>query len=210
VTAHPLTDAYLAQLRAEFPRFRLVPKSESALSHWIDAALRLITLGGQRQFMSHYHTVIGETLYVPAAWRHTADVDRVIVLRHERVHLLQRRRYGTLGMALLYLLPWFPLGLAYGRARLEWEAYVETLHATRELKGAGAVRGPELRREILRRFVGPDYGWMWPFPKQVGSWYDAALAALDGAPAKACPPVQDLDSMRPDSMPDGTEQEGRS
>ena len=68
---------------------------------------------------------------------------------------------------------------AGGRARLEWEAYQETLAATAELVGLEAARSPALKRRIVGRFVGPDYGWMWPFPKQVGRWYDAAMVRLE-------------------------------
>jgi hypothetical protein len=91
----------------------------------------------------------------------------------------QRRRYGMTGMALLYLLPFFPLGLAYGRARLEWEAYEETLRATAEYLGIQAVRSPELRAHLIERFTGPDYGWMWPFPGSVGRWIDAAVRDIE-------------------------------
>jgi hypothetical protein len=174
---------FLAQLSAEFPGFRLRYKRDSALCRAIHAALLLLTFGGQRDFLSGYYTVLGETLYVPDSWDDLPDVDRVILLRHERVHLRQRRRYGSVGMALLYLLPFLPLGLAYGRARLEWEAYRETLRATLELKGHSAAFDPVLRRRIVTRFTGPDYGWMWPFRRGVERWYDACLAELDASPA---------------------------
>src|SRR5690606_30517173 len=107
----------------------------------------------------------------------------VILLRHERVHLRQRRRYGTIGMGLLYLLPFFPLGLAYGRARIEWEAYRETLRATAELAGLARARDAALRERIITRFTGPDYGWMWPFRRTIERWYDAAIAELERDPA---------------------------
>ena len=180
-SATPLSDALIADIESEFPHFRILSKAGSLLSKAIDIALRLLTFGGQRQYMTRYHTVIGDTLYVPATWSQLDDRGRVILLRHERVHLRQRRRYTTVGMAFLYLLPFLPLGLAYGRARLEWEAYVETLRATAELEGVARARSPALKREIVRRFTGPDYGWMWPFPSQVGRWYDEALAELEGA-----------------------------
>jgi hypothetical protein len=171
--------ALLAEVQREFPRFRIVPKSRSALARTIDLALKLVTFGGQSRFLTHYHTVLGEVLYVPDGWEQAAALDRAITLRHERVHLRQRRRYGTVGMALLYLLPFFPLGLAYGRARLEWEAYRETILATAELKGAAAARSPELRRRIVEQFTSAAYGWMWPFPRAVGRWIDRTLAELE-------------------------------
>ncbi|MDF3071419.1 MAG: hypothetical protein K0R38_7020, partial [Polyangiaceae bacterium] len=86
------SERFLAELKREFPAFRIVAKRGDSLSRVIDAALRLITLNGQRQYLSHYHTVIGDTLYVPHTWDALGDLDRVILLRHERVHLRQRRR----------------------------------------------------------------------------------------------------------------------
>ncbi|HWA77854.1 MAG TPA: hypothetical protein VG937_36215 [Polyangiaceae bacterium] len=168
-------DRFITELCSEFPRFRIVYKRSSPLCHALHAGLLLVTLGGQRRFLSGYYTVLGDTLYVPDSWDSLGSADRVILLRHERVHLRQRRRYGALGMALLYLLPFFPLGLAYGRARIEWEAYTETLRATAELLGLEAARDPALRARIVSRFTGPDYGWMWPFRSQVERWYQSAL-----------------------------------
>jgi hypothetical protein len=168
----------LDELNREFPKFRIVYKRESSLSRLIDALLRVLTLGRMTRFMTVYHTVIGSTLYVPDSWDALQSVDRVILLRHERVHLRQRRRFSFLGLAFLYLIPWLPLGLAYGRARIEWEAYRETLAATLELKGTAALRDPRLREHVIQRFTGPDYGWMWPFRAQVEAWYDAAVSKL--------------------------------
>jgi hypothetical protein len=175
---HPQTELLLADMLREFPRFRIVDKAGSRFSMLIDAALRLVTLGAQRHYMTRYHTVIGDTLYVCGAWHTMSDVARVILLRHERVHLRQRRRYGMLPFALLYLIPFLPLGLAYGRARLEWEAYTETLRATAELRGLDALADAALRREIVRRFVSGDYGWMWPFSRTIERWFDQAVQEI--------------------------------
>jgi len=169
----------IAEITAEFPKFRCVKKSDSLFSRVIAGSLLIVTFGSQRRYLSHYHTVIGYTFYTPASWESTPDEDRVIVLRHERVHLRQRRRYGFPLMAFLYLIPFFPIGLAYGRARLEWEAYSETLRATAELRGLASARSATLRQAILERFTGGDYGWMWPFRRMVERWYDALLAELE-------------------------------
>jgi len=174
----PSSAELIAEIAREFPGFRLVSKRESPLSLLLDVLLRLVTLGAQSQFLTHYHTVLGYRLYTPDSWATAAEVDRVIVLRHERVHLRQRRRYGFFLMAFLYLIPFFPLGLAYGRARIEWEAYEETLRATAELCGLERARSRELRAGIVGRFTGGAYGWMWPFRSQVERWYDRALAEL--------------------------------
>lgn len=188
-----IVEDFVAAITREFPAFRIVPKAGDRLSRLIDVTLRIVTFGGQRHYMTRYHTVLGDTLYVPLSWPAMAPIDKVILLRHERVHLRQRRRYGFLPMAFLYLVPWFPLGLAYYRARIEWEAYTETLAATAELKGIEAARDPGLREHIIQRFLGPDYGWMWPFRRQIEGWYDEALAGLN-SPAR---PVKDSHSPPP-------------
>jgi hypothetical protein len=173
----------LQEMQAEFPRFRIVPKRGNRLSRLIDVLLKTVTLGGQSQYLTHYHTVIGDTLYVPSSWESTSAVRKMITLRHERVHLRQRRRYSFIGMAILYLVPILPIGLALGRARLEWEAYRETLRATFELEGRQALLDPALREHVVSQFVGAAYGWMWPFRRQVERWYDEALAAIcDASP----------------------------
>lgn len=179
MTAVSLTDEFLTELKAEFPRFRLVHKRGDAFSRAIDLALKLVTLGAQREYLTHYHTVIFNTLYVPYCWDDEPDVERVITLRHERVHLRQVRRYGPVLMTVLYLLPIFPIGLAYGRARIEWEAYTETIRATAELRGIAAARSPHLREHIVKQFMSGAYGWMWPFRRQVNAWYDLALAQIE-------------------------------
>jgi hypothetical protein len=180
-----LSDDLIDEIRSEFPRFRIVQKSESRLSRAIDIVLKIVTLWGQRDFMSRYHTVIADTLYVPGRWEDASDMDRAITLVHERVHLRQRRRYGDVVMTLLYLFAFFPLGLAYGRARIEWEAYAETLRATAALRGMQAAEDPAFRERIVRQFTGPAYGWMWPFPRTINRWYDEALEAICREAARA-------------------------
>ena len=174
-----LTERFLEEINAEFPRFRVVRKRDSGFSKLIDGVLKVVTFGGQRQYMTHYHTVIANTLYVPDAWDHEADLERVCVLRHERVHLRQTRRYTMAGMTFLYLMPIFPIGLAYGRARIEWEAYEETLRATAELLGIEAARSPRLQRHIVDQFVGGSYGYMWPFRSQVEGWVREAMTQIE-------------------------------
>jgi hypothetical protein len=169
----PLATGLLLEIRAEFPSFEILPKRDSALQRAIHHLLTVLTLGGQRVYLTRYHTVMFGKLWVPDSWERMADADRYILLRHERVHLRQRARMGDLVMAFVYLVPFFPLGLAWGRARIEWEAYVETIRATAELFGRPAAE--RLRPEIVRRFTSGDYGWMWPFPRMVNAWFDRAL-----------------------------------
>jgi hypothetical protein len=176
-------ETLLEDIRHEFPGFALIPKRESALQHAIAVALAIVTMGGQRRYLTDYHTVLFGKLYVPDVWDDRMDDDaRTILLRHERVHLRQRARMGDFAMALVYLVPFFPIFLAWGRARIEWEAYVETIRATAELRGLHAARA--LEEEIVRRYTGPDYGWMWPFATTVRRWFAGVIAELEAEAAK--------------------------
>lgn len=168
------TERFIDEIKLEFPSFAIRKKRESMLQRLIHVALAVITLGGQRVYITRYHTVLWGTLWVPDAWDTMSDADRYILLRHERVHLRQRKRMGDLLMTWVYLVPFFPLFFAWGRARIEWEAYVETIRATAEVLGIDAAAN--LRPQIVRRFTGPEYGWMWPFPRAVNAWFDEALA----------------------------------
>jgi hypothetical protein len=123
-------------------------------------------------------TTLGHTIYVPDDFDGWSEARACQILRHEAVHVAQFERLGWPLMVLLYGLLPLPLGLAYFRARLEWEPYEETQRAVAELEGIEAARSPALRAELLRRFTGPDYGWMWPFPATVSRWIDEALEAL--------------------------------
>jgi hypothetical protein len=174
VTLH---EDLLADIHAEFPRFAIHYKRDSRLQRAIGRFLHAITFGAQSTYTTRYFTAMFGNLYVPDTWDAMGDADRYVLLRHERVHLRQRRRMSDVGMAIIYLIPFFPLFLAYGRARIEWEAYEETLRATAEVKGLAAARA--LKGEILRRYTGGDYGWMWPFPKAVGRWFDEAIQAIE-------------------------------
>lgn len=171
-------ESYLEGLRREFPGLRVVRKRDDPLSRAIDVALRVVTFGAQRSFLTSYVTTLGRTIYVPDEWDGRAADDRYVTLRHEAVHLRQFRRLGPVVMALLYLFPILPMGLALGRARLEWEAYRETLRATADVHGVAALDDPALTDRIVRQFTSGAYGWMWPFPGTVRRWIADAKRAI--------------------------------
>jgi len=177
--SEPIDEAYVAQLRGEFPRLRIIDKADDGLSKLIDVALKAITFGGQSAFMTRYVTTIRRTIYLPEGWRSRTPESRYITLRHEAVHLRQFRRYGLIGTALIYLIPILPMGLAWGRARLEWEAYAETLRATAEVHGIDAARSPTLHEYIRKQFTGPAYGWMWPFDRAVQGWINQVVSDFE-------------------------------
>jgi hypothetical protein len=171
-------DAYVAALRAEFPRFRIVRKDRSALHRAIHRALIAITLGQMTSYLDSYQTTIGSTVYVTADWDDQDPDVRYVTLRHEAVHLRQFRRFTLPGMAVLYLLVPLPLGLAWFRAWFEKAAYAESIRAAAEVWGPDHPRRAAYRSRILDQFTGASYGWMWPFRGSLERWYDQVLAGL--------------------------------
>ena len=171
-------ETYFEEMQREIGALRIVHKENDRFSQFLGSLLRVVTLGQMSTYVTQYTTVLGHTMYVPKGWDQRSDTERYVTLRHEAVHFRQMKRYGQIGMALMYALPFFPLGLAYGRARIEWEAYAETIRAIAEVDGIEAARHPKLRAHIVKQFTGASYGWMWPFPKAIHSWIDSELARI--------------------------------
>jgi len=171
-------DRLVEALRVEFPGFRIVRKDRSRLHRAIHHALLVLTLGQMRSYLGSFQTTIGRTVYVTAAWDDWAADRRYVTLRHEAVHLRQFRRFTLPGMALLYVLLPLPMGLAWFRAYFEKQAYAETIRATAEVWGLAHARRPALRTHVISQFLGPTYGWMWPFRSHLERWYDGVLASL--------------------------------
>ena len=169
----------LEDIRVEFPRFRLIQKSESPLHKFIHRALWCLTFGQMTSYLEGYQTTLGSRVYVTSDWTTRSYDSRIVILRHELIHIRQFKRYTFLGMALLYLLVPLPMGLSYFRALFEKEAYAESIRATAEINGPGAAHSDSMRRHIIQQFTGASYGWMWPFPKDLHQWYDDVLASLD-------------------------------
>lgn len=168
------------EIRKEFPSFKLVRKRDSRLMKLIAGFLRLITLGRQSTFQTSYITTIGCTVYAPESWFDSGDTNRIITLRHERVHMRQRRMFTMPLFTFLYLLFPLPGGLAYFRTMFEMEAYEETIRATVELypNGAQLVLKREAKLQMVENFIGPGYFWMWPFRERIERWYDDTVTKV--------------------------------
>ena len=171
-------DALVRDLRAEFPRFRIVRKHDSAMHRAIHQVLRVATAGRMTTYLDSFQTTIGSTVYVTRDWDDLHADRRYITLRHEAVHLRQFRALTLPGMALLYVLLPLPMGLSWFRAHFEKEAYAESVRAAAEVYGPEYPATPAFRASILEQFTGASYGWMWPFRAGLERWYDQVLASL--------------------------------
>ena len=171
-------DRLLDEMRAEFPRLRIIPKPESRFQRAIHKLLIVISFGQMRDYLDGYHTTVGQRIYVTGDWDQKSRDRKYLVLRHELVHVRQFRRWSLPVMAILYLLLPLPVGLAWFRAHFEKQAYAESIRGAAELYGIDHVKAGEFREDIISQFTGPSYGFMWPFRRAVERWYDGVLAGL--------------------------------
>lgn len=98
---------------------------------------------------------IGDTVYSPDG--HTPSPSTIA---HETVHVEQWARMG-LWFPIVYFLGGLPVFLAYGRWRLEREAYLV------QIKHHGMTID-----EAVKALWSPLYWWCWP-PKLMRAWFEA-------------------------------------
>lgn len=170
----------LEETEKEFSGFKLVQKTDSRLMKIISTLLTVISFGQNRTFMTGYITTLGVTIYTPSSWDTLPDLVKAVVVRHERIHMRQEKRYPRFIYQIIYLLLPFPVGLAYGRAKLEMEAYAEGMLAKAEYDGLNSIKSAKYKEWIVSQFTTAKYIWMWPFPKMVGKWFDKALIEIEG------------------------------
>jgi len=161
----------------EFPDFEILPKKESKLMKVIDIALKIITFGQMKNFMTGFITTIGNKVYVPETWDNNTLTSKAEIIRHERIHMRQAKRYGRFLFSLLYLALPLPTVFAYFRKKFEQEAYEESLKALYEYHGE-SVFTPRLKNFFISHFVSANYFWMWPFQKNLESWYDGVVSKI--------------------------------
>jgi hypothetical protein len=171
-------DRLVAELREEFPKFRIVRKDRSTLHRAIHWFLYGITFGRMRSYLDSFQTTIGNTVYVTPDWDDWDPDRRYVTLRHEAIHLRQFRKLTLPGMAVLYVFLPLPLGLAWFRAHFEKQAYAESIRAAAEVWGPAYPKQDSYRNYILEQFTGASYGWMWPFRGGLERWYDQVLATI--------------------------------
>jgi hypothetical protein len=166
-----------ADTLTEFPDFKIEKKSSSLLMKAINVVMMGITFGFMKSFMDRFITTIGTTMYVPDSWDARPAETRLRTLRHERVHMRQSKRYGKTLYTLMYLFG-FPTVLAFGRKKLEQEAYEESIRATLEYFGEAGILDPKFRESMVKHFTTAEYFWMWPWKSSVEAWYDGFVEKL--------------------------------
>lgn len=151
-------------MQQHLPRFQMCYKNESRWQKLIGWLLWPIN----RTYMTQYTTVMFGKVYFPsreqmANWGPSQVYS---TLRHEFVHLMDAKRFPLwFELSYLFLLP---IGLTF-RAYWEWRGYTQTLLV--EYEQTGSI-SPNTKTYILNRFVGADYGWMFPFRKPLERWME--------------------------------------
>ncbi len=163
-------------IEKEFPTFVMVPKSESSFMRILGFLLKILTFGKMTAFMDSFTTTIGCTVYTPEKWDTYSPLSQAVTLRHEREHMRQAKKYTRVIFGILYLFVFFPVGLAWYRARFEMEAYEESLRAYQEY--GVDITGPALRESMIGHFTTAQYAWMWPFRGHVERWYDETVSRV--------------------------------
>jgi len=169
----------VSEVEAEFPDFSIKNKEESRLMKVCDFCLKLITFWQMKTFMTEFFTTIGYTIYVPSKrWTEMDPPSKASLLRHERVHMRQRKKYGMVLFAFLFLFFPVPTIWAYYRKKFEQEAYEESIRAWYEYYGLSYVQHSKTRRYTINHFTSAEYFWMWPWRGGLESWYDDLVAHL--------------------------------
>ena len=170
----------VAETEVEFPEFAIKLKSDSRLMKACDLGLKLITFWRMQTFMRDFFTTIGYTLYVPeAAWAEMDPPGKACLLRHERIHMRQRKKYGFLFYLMFLFLP-VPTIWAYSRMKFEREAYTESIRAWYEYYGLSYVQHSKVRAATISHFTTAEYFWMWPWRAGLTRWYDETADRLQG------------------------------
>lgn len=164
-------------MRPSWHMIKLIPKQNHWPSRLIDRLLRIISFGKMHTYVSDYATTWGEKIYTPVKWNSLTIQQRNVILAHEQVHVDQYKRFGKVLMTLIYIAP-LPIFLAYGRYRIELEAFKATANAMLREYGPGILEGEGFANWTAEQLGGPSYIWAWPFKKSIKKKMMAYLAEL--------------------------------
>lgn len=170
-------DVLYRQLRKEFPDFEIVEKNSSAFMKVLDVCLKLLSFWQLSMFMTEFVTTVGYTIYTPSSWTQRSESSRIVTLRHEAVHMRQRKKLGAAWFFISYLLLPVPVLWAFCRMKYEMEAYAEGMKASKEVYGL-LVLTDAYKENVISQFTTARYLWTWPWRKRIEAWYDGVRADL--------------------------------
>lgn len=173
-----LYDSTLVSMQKQFPKFKLVPKSESGFMKFLDVLLKIVTFGTNNHFMKSVTTTIGYTVYIPENWFKQSSINRVCLLKHESVHMEQRSKLGWFAFYFLYLFIPLPFLFAYYRTKFEKDGYREELKQMMIYYGPEILDSQDTKDDIISQFNSSTYLWMWVIKSSIIKWYDQTIKEL--------------------------------
>lgn len=156
-------DALVDELSRQYRFFKVVPKQQSPLMKVLAYFARHLAA----DWMQSFSLTLGYRVYMPEDLLGTDAGYRVLF--HERQHI----RDFSPWFALSYLLL-LPLGPSV-RAYWEFRGYREAMRVW--LQDFGQIPD-DLLDFISWQFTGSNYGWMWPFKKDIRRRLEAARQQL--------------------------------
>jgi hypothetical protein len=169
---------FILEIKKEFPKFKIINKKDSLFIKIVGWFLYIITFGSQNSFMESYVTTINNNVYLPKSWNFLKEETKIMILKHERVHMRQAKRYGFVLFSFLYIFVFFPFVFAYYRTKFEKEAYEENIKFAFEKGGEELIRSDKYKEHILKYFLTGQYGWMCPFRSYISEWYDKIVEKI--------------------------------
>jgi len=124
----------------------------------------------------NFTTTLGKTIYTPPGWDTYGDLEKLETITHEIVHVRQMKSMTLPVFLFLYLLAFFPIGLAYFRYVMEREAYVVGFRKYLEYTvNNRAFTRAMLIQHGVDNLTGKNYLWCWPFRRSVRAWFEKNL-----------------------------------
>lgn len=173
-------DKLIVEIGREFENFKIRPKQTSRLMKVINLFLKVITFGKFDSFMKFTTTIGYYTIYTPINWDEKPEEKKIELLRHERIHLRQRRKLSIVLFSLLYLFLPFPVLFAWFRLSFEKEAYEESMRTIYEQDGnTSRLREASYKEAMTSKLVGAPYFWAWYRKHSIELWFDNFVASLE-------------------------------
>jgi len=155
---------YIEGMKSEFPGLTVSAEK----SWWLKTVMEFPGFG----HLDTYTQTIGFAIYCSSRWSQFSPRKKLSTLRHERKHLEQFRKYTFFGMFFLYIFVFFPIGLAWFRAKFEREGYAENCCSRVDYYGSDQDDKDYAWEMYKRAFLGWGYFKMWPYERQVRKWFE--------------------------------------
>lgn len=143
----------IATIKWYIPEFDILEKQNS----WFQKLIGWLLYPFNKTYMTNYYTVMFGKLWVPSGYKNYSYSKLYEILRHEFIHLLDKKKYGILfDLSYLFL---FPIVITF-RAFWELRAYTQTMLVEYEIHNEISETTIDW---IIEQFVTSNYLWMFPF-----------------------------------------------